>query len=151
MPPGWRMKREGDGCSPAGVFVLPLAFGAALPEEVSWVRMPYLQTTDTLHGIDDPRSRFYNQIVDSALVEPDWAVSETMNREDGLYRWGVFVGHNPGGEPGGGSCIYLHLWRGQGQGTAGCTAMSEGDMKDLLAWLDLGCAPCLVQYVDPGE
>lgn len=143
------MKQEGDGCSPAGVFALPLAFGAAAPEEASWVRMPYLQTTSTLHGIDDPGSRFYNQILDSALVEPDWTSSETMNRDDGLYRWGVFVGHNSGREAGGGSCIYLHLWRAKGQGTAGCTAMAEKDMKDLLGWLNPDFQPCLVQVVAP--
>jgi len=38
--------------------------------------------------------------------------------------------------PGNGSCIFLHIWRGPGQGTAGCTAMPEEILLDTIHWLN---------------
>ena len=69
------------------------------------------------------------------------------------YRWGVVVDHNgtvmennanpP--EPGGGSCVFLHIWHSHDRGTVGCTAMSEIDLESLLTWLDPVRKPLLVQ------
>lgn len=143
-PAGFRAKREGDGCSPAGVFRLPFAFGDA---GVSEFRLPYVSITESLMAVDDPQSQFYNQVVDSARVTKDWISTELMHRDDGLYRWGAFVAHNPANLPGAGSCIFLHLWRGEGLPTAGCTAMSEDSLKRVLAWLDPAKEPRLVQWI----
>jgi L,D-peptidoglycan transpeptidase YkuD (ErfK/YbiS/YcfS/YnhG family) len=162
-PPGpaangqrWRLKREGDGCAPAGVFRLPFAFGRAASLEASWVRLPYQQTSPTLRGVDDPASRYYNQVVDEVRLPDggtkDWTSSEEMLRADGVYDWGVFVGHNHpkpvGGPEARGSCIFLHRWSGPRAGTAGCTAMSPATLHDLLRWLDPAAEPVLVQTVD---
>jgi len=145
LPPGgFRLKREGDGCSPAGVFRLPLAFGEAL---TSQCKLSYLPITATLLAVDDPKSQFYNQIIDSAAVTKDWSSTEFMHREDGLYRWGIVVAHNPTNQPSAGSCIFIHLWRGPGQPTAGCTAMSEANLLRILAWLDPALEPRLVQWI----
>src|SRR4029078_1066192 len=107
--------------SPAGVFRIPYAFGYAPQSEAGWLRVPYRTLSPTVSGVDDVQSRYYNQVVDSAEVKQDWDSAEIMRREDGLYRWGAFVAHNPRNEPGGGSCIFLHVWRGYGSPTAGCT------------------------------
>ena len=144
-PEGFRLKREGDGCSPAGIFRLPLAFGDAPSSDF---RLSYVPITETLLAVDDPHSQFYNQIVDSACVTQDWTSTEFMQREDGLYRWGIVVAHNPANQSGAGSCIFIHLWRGAGQPTAGCTAMSEGDLKRVLDWLDPALEPRLVQWIE---
>jgi L,D-peptidoglycan transpeptidase YkuD (ErfK/YbiS/YcfS/YnhG family) len=64
---------------------------------------------------------------------------------DDLYRWGVEVAYNPEREPGAGSCIFLHVWRGPGSPTAGCTAMPEDDLLTVLRWLRPGDDPVLVQ------
>ncbi len=143
-PAGFRLKREGDGCSPAGVFRLPLAFGDAPSSDG---RLRYVPITESLLAVDDPQSRFYNQIVDSAQVAKDWSSTEFMQREDGLYRHGIVVAHNPANQPGTGSCIFMHLWRGPGQPTAGCTAMSEENLRGILAWLDPALEPRLVQWI----
>ncbi len=145
LPHGvFRLKREGDGCSPAGVFRLPLAFGDA---PTSNCRLNYIPITEALLAVDDPKSQFYNQIVDSACVTKDWASTEFMRRADGLYRCGIVVAHNPASEPGAGSCIFIHLWRGPGQPTSGCTAMSEANLLRILAWLDPALEPRLVQWI----
>lgn len=145
-PPGFRIKREGDKCSPAGVFRLPFAFGLAgiAPE----LKLPYTPLTPTIIGVDDPKSRYYNQVVDNTKVERDWDSNEPMVRHDRLYQWGAFIAHNPGATPGLGSCIFLHLWPGPGRGTAGCTAMAETDLYRVLTWLDPALEPRLVQGVE---
>ena len=48
-----------------------------------------------------------------------------MRRDDALYTWVVEVRHNPAAIPGGGSCIFLHVWDGPADTTVGCTAMPE--------------------------
>ncbi len=144
-PAGFRVKQEGDGCSPAGIFRLPFAFGYAA--SAADIRIPYQPVTKDLFGVDDVKSQYYNQVVDATAVTPDWDSRETMLREDGLYRWGAFVAHNPMHQAGAGSCIFLHLWSGPDKPTAGCTAMTEEDLQRVLRWLDPTKEPRLVQAV----
>jgi L,D-peptidoglycan transpeptidase YkuD (ErfK/YbiS/YcfS/YnhG family) len=140
------VKQEGDGRSPAGVFSLSSAFGYAAREHAGEVKLPYVQAIATLECVDDPQSAHYNRIVDRASVEnPDWKSSERMLRDDGQYHWGVVVDQNAKGEPGCGSCVFLHIWEAQGKGTAGCTAMNLSSMEDVLRWLDAKMRPLLVQ------
>jgi L,D-peptidoglycan transpeptidase YkuD (ErfK/YbiS/YcfS/YnhG family) len=138
-------KREGDGRSPAGVFALRLATGYGA-EPPAGTRLPYRVATPTLRCVDDPRSRRYNQLVDEAEVEKDWTSAEDMRRADALYRLVVWVGHNDApAEPGGGSCIFLHLRDTPGAVTSGCTAFDPEAIERLIAWLDPAAHPVLVQ------
>jgi L,D-peptidoglycan transpeptidase YkuD (ErfK/YbiS/YcfS/YnhG family) len=140
------VKQEGDGRSPAGVFSLGSAFGYAPPEQAGEVKLPYVQSVETLECVDDPQSAHYNRIVDRARVEnPDWKSSERMRRDDDQYCWGVVVDHNANGAPGCGSCIFMHVWEAQGKGTAGCTAMKLSSMERLRRRLDATKRPILVQ------
>ena len=148
MPEGFRVKHEGDLCSPAGVFRIPFAFGLAPVDQAGWLRLPYTPLTPDIVGVDDPKSRHYNLVVDRRTVEPDWDSDEPMLRRGLLYEWGAFIGHNPDRVPGVGSCIFFHLWTAPGEGTAGCTAMSAEDLRTLLAWLDPARSPVLVQGVE---
>ena len=139
------VKKEGDGKAPAGLFQLSRAFGYA-PEKLAGWKMSYIELTDSVECVDDSASKFYNRIVDRGSVTPDWNSSEHMRRNDELYRWGVVVDHNSNPPRAGkGSCIFLHIWRGPGQGTVGCTAMPREQLESLLAWLDPTKAPLLVQ------
>jgi D-alanyl-D-alanine dipeptidase len=138
-------KREGDGKAPAGVFTLSRAFGYAA-QPLPGLKMPYVPLTQSIECVDDAKSRFYNQVVDRHSASPDWTSSEQMLRQDDLYRWGIVVDHNSNpAEPGAGSCIFLHIWRGPGQGTVGCTAMPQEQLESILAWLDRARKPLLVQ------
>ena len=149
------MKKEGDGKSPAGIFGLGTAFGYA-SQPLSGLKMPYLNLTSSIECVDDTHSKYYNRIVDRSVVAADWNSSEHMRNVDG-YRWGIVIDHNgivtddaanpP--EPGGGSCVFLHIWRSHDQGTVGCTAMSQNDLETLLTWLDPARKPLLVQLPEP--
>jgi D-alanyl-D-alanine dipeptidase len=68
-----------------------------------------------------------------------------MLRNDLLYKWGLVVDHNARAIPGGGSCIFLHIWKDSSTATAGCTAMREQDLVTLLRWLDPKRRPVLIQ------
>jgi L,D-peptidoglycan transpeptidase YkuD (ErfK/YbiS/YcfS/YnhG family) len=150
------LKKEGDGKSPAGVFVLGTAFGYA-DQPLRGLKMPYLNLAPSIECVDDTGSKNYNRIVDRSVVAPDWNSSEHMRAVGESYRWGIVVDHNgietvenanpP--EPGGGSCIFLHIWHTHDQGTAGCTAMSQTDLETLLTWLDPARKPLLVQLPEP--
>ena len=147
-PGGYPDKREGDGRSPAGIFRLPGAFGTAAQPPVG-VRMPWQECTATLRGVDDVKSKYYNQIVDEAAVpDKDWDSAEIMRRDDGAYEIGLLIDHNADHVAGAGSCIFLHVWKGPGQGTAGCTALAREDVLKILAWLDPAREPRLVLAVD---
>jgi len=140
------VKKEGDGRSPAGVFRLGTAFGYAAQALPEW-KMPYLRLTPSVECVDDSASQFYNRVLDRASVSPDWHSSEQMLRSDEAYRWGVVVDHNASAPAsGGGSCIFLHIWYGRGQGTSGCTAMPGEQLESVLAWLDPAKQPILVQF-----
>ena len=154
--PAGPVKAEGDGRAPAGVFRLSAAFGYA---DSAVTGLPYVPTPG-LQCVDDGASASYNR-VRPAAPDADWDSHETMRRRDGLYRIGAIVAHNgPGVDPalvpgarlaadatvaGGGSCIFLHVWRGPGSTTAGCTAMPDGKLAEVLAWLDAAQDPVLVQ------
>lgn len=141
------IKHEGDGRSPAGVFSLGTAFGHASADEARWLSLPYLPATDDLECVDDPASSHYNQLLYRSVADRvDWSSAEQMRRKDALYRWGVFVGHNVAPvSAGSGSCIFLHVWRGPGTATVGCTAGEETEMKALFGWLDPSKHPVIVQ------
>jgi D-alanyl-D-alanine dipeptidase len=138
-------KKEGDGRAPAGIFHLSTAFGYAPKKNSAW-NMPYVPLSQSVECVDDTSSKFYNRIVDRGAVAPDWNSSEHMLRGDELYRWGIVVEHNSSPvKAGSGSCIFLHIWRGPGQGTVGCTAMPQAELENILGWLDPNKSPLLVQ------
>ncbi|MDT5272674.1 MAG: zinc D-Ala-D-Ala dipeptidase [Acidobacteriota bacterium] len=140
------LKKEGDGKAPAGVFALGSAFGFVPFREAAWLRVPYVPLTSSVECVDDVASSRYNLIVDrEAVGAADWNSSERMRSVEG-YRWGLVVKHNAAPPVAGrGSCIFLHIWAGPGRGTAGCTAMEEASLTELLRWLDPKKRPLLVQ------
>ena len=139
-------KIEGDNKAPAGIFRLGPAFGYGPKSAARWIALRYVRLTRQTEGVDDPRSRYYNQLVDrSQVAKVDWQSSEQMLRGDDLYKWGVLVAHNPAKTPGAGSCIFLHIWKNSSTATTGCTAMAERNLVDLLRWLDPAQRPVLVQ------
>lgn len=136
-------KREGDGCTPTGVYDLKRAFGyQPFPAKLS-----YRQLTDSDCWVDEPLSPDYNQFVDRIPASGSY---EVMKRRDGLYKLGIVMEYNTEPVvPGKGSAIFLHIWRGPGRPTAGCVAMAEETITKLLGWLDIAKQPVIV--IDQAE
>jgi len=135
------LKKEGDGRSPAGLFKLGNGFGYH-PFKINF---PYAQYRRTDHCVDDSRSKYYNTIIDSNSVERDYKSFEYMKLRNNLYKYGITVKHNPKNIAQSGSCIFMHIQSPTGKGTAGCTAMSEYQIKKILKWLDVKKNPLLLQ------
>ena len=143
------IKVEGDGRAPAGAFRVTEAFGypARGSSAVKALKLPYRPATAQLQCVDDVDSSHYNRIVDRGRVpRPDWTSHEEMLRDDGQYALGLVIAQNAGPAiPGRGSCVFIHVWRGQGMPTAGCTAAAATDIRQLALWLDARQGPVIVQ------
>lgn len=141
------VKKEGDLKSPAGIFNISNAFGYAKKNEVTWLKVPYLEASSNLLCIDDGNSSSYNQLIYSDKTKKDWKSCEEMHRKDDMYKWGLFVEHNAvNPAQGKGSCIFIHIWKDNNSGTAGCSAMSEPNILKILKWIDATKNPLLVQF-----
>ncbi len=143
-----KLKQEGDGNAPAGLFPLTSAFGTATKPEA--VEMPYTKLDRNTECVDDSRSSFYNRIVNRMQVGNfDWKSSEKMLDVGSEYDLGVFVAYNTYPvEPGRGSCIFLHVWKSAQEPTSGCTAMERRDLERLVGWLSVAKVPYLVQMTE---
>lgn len=145
-PAGGPQKKEGDGRAPAGTFRLGPAFGHASGGSLPGIGFPYRQMTEKSRCIDDPASPIYNLLVEEGSVRKEWSSAEEMRRSDGQYRLGIVIGHNTDPVmPGGGSCIFLHIRKSPSNGTAGCTAVSDAALEELLRRLRPEANPLLVQ------
>ena len=140
-----KIKQEGDGNAPAGMFPLTAAFGVST--KPSALLMPYTKLDQYTECVDDVKSSFYNRMVNRMQVgNVDWKSSEKMLAVGPQYELGVFVGYNSFPvERGKGSCIFLHIWKDALTGTAGCTAMKRQDLELLVSWLSPAKNPYLVQ------
>ena len=137
-----KLKKEGDGNAPAGIFYLNGLFGY---QDIS-AKMNSLKVDERTFCVDDVKSAYYNQIVKSDTVKKDWNSAETMRMKSDAYKYGVFVDYNVNpATPGKGSCIFMHIWSKNTAPTAGCTAMTEANILKLIGFLDKSKNPILVQ------
>ena len=141
-----KVKKEGDGNSPAGMFPLTESFGTG--SKPNAVELPYTKLVEYTECVDDVRSHFYNRIVNRMQVGNfDWSSSEKMLAIGEQYNLGIFVGYNSYPvEKGLGSCIFLHIWKSPTDGAAGCAAMERRNLETLVAWAAPSKIPYLVQY-----
>ena len=137
-------KREGDGRTPSGTFELRRAFGYGkdVPTELD-----YRVVTEKDFWIDAPTSPLYNQWVTGDVP----GVShEVLRRQDDLYKYAIVIEYNTDPVvPGMGSAIFLHVWRGAGEPTAGCVALAQAELLRLLQWLDARRNPVILLKESP--
>lgn len=140
-----KIKKEGDGNSPAGMFPLTAAFGTST--KPSKLMLPYTKLDQYTECVDDVKSFHYNKIVNRMQVGNfDWKSSEKMLAMGEPYELGVFVGYNSFPvEKAKGSCIFLHIWKDASTGTAGCTAMERRNLELLTSLISADKNPYLVQ------
>jgi hypothetical protein len=134
------LKYEGDKKAPIGIFKLTKVFGY---EKQNNLNMPYLHVDTNTICVDDSNHKNYNQIITMPKQKPN--SFEYMKRDDNQYELGIVVEHNKNQKKLRGSCIFLHVQKFKGAGTAGCTSMSLKNIKKIIHWLDKSKNPILIQ------
>lgn len=143
---GWNqgrepLKREGDGRSPAGLFDITATFGE---DPTANSALPYWYADDRLICIDDVNDTRYNTMGYLNPENPPKSF-EQMRRSDAVYRNGAVIDYNGERISGRGSCIFFHLNHPDNRPTAGCTAMEEEPLSQLIRWFDPNKKPKLLQ------
>lgn len=122
---GEPLKREGDKRSPAGFYRLGTNFGLvpqALPGHLRLVKDEHI-------CVDDTGSPHYGKI-----VSRETAGAETSGEEMAdiaVYKRGIVVEYPIDRANKSGSCIFFHIWSGEGEPTVGCVASSEAEIARL--------------------
>lgn len=130
-----RIKREGDGHTPAGRFhpvaVLYRADRVARPR----TSLPVTPIQPDAGWCDDPADRQYNR----AVRLPYPARHEPLWREDGIYDIVLIIDHNLARpQPGAGSAVFIHVATRSYGATAGCVALGRIDLLTLLGRIGIG-------------
>lgn len=127
------LKREGDGHTPRAALRLLYGFWRSDRIARPFTRLPLLPSRKTMVWCDDPKSASYNRLSRLPLKESH----ETMCRADRLYDIVIVMDWNISSRRrGAGSAIFLHLARRGYKPTEGCIAVTERDMRRLLAVVD---------------
>lgn len=130
--------REGDYCTPKGLFPLGFAFGT---ENLTDLSIPYRQLNENCYWVDDPESEYYNQWQETTNIT--WNSAEHLIDYATSYRYTVVVNYNMNpAVPYKGSAIFLHCARKSY--TAGCIAVPTADMRNILYWLKEEAAPMIL-------
>ncbi|MBC7953279.1 MAG: L,D-transpeptidase family protein [Rhodospirillaceae bacterium] len=133
-------KREGDGGTPVGCWVLRRVMYRADRVAAPETALPVTPLQPHDGWCDDPAHPDYNR--PTRLPHP--ASCEAMWRADELYDVVVVLGHNDDPPvPGLGSAIFLHVAAPGWQPTEGCVALARPDLLALLAVVQPGDRICV--------
>lgn len=122
-------KREGDGASPIGAWLLRRVLWRADRGPIPETALPVAPIARDDGWCDAPGDPNYNRIV----KHPYPASAERLWREDHAYDIVVVLGYND--DPvvdGAGSAIFWHVAQPDWRPTEGCVAVTEADMRAAL-------------------
>ena len=123
--------KEGDKKTPVGTYNLTTPFGI---KDDPGAKMAYTKVTKYHYWCGASSSKYYNQLVDSRVTGRDYTSSdEHLIDYKGVYNYCMFIDYNAEGVAHKGSCIFLHC-KGKNAYTAGCVAIDEGSMKQIIQW-----------------
>ena len=122
---GEPLKVEGDRRTPAGIYALGPTFGF---EPATYTGHLLLQKDQHL-CVDDVNSPYYSRIVSREIAGAEAHGEEMWTVRS--YKRGLVVDYPTDREVRAGSCIFVHIWQGEDQGTSGCVAAPEEDVAAL--------------------
>lgn len=132
-------KQEGDCKTPAGIYPLRTTFGYSSTIKS---KMPYIQVTDDDIWVTDSNADDYNKLVKRS--KKNVTNYENMKRDDDLYQYGIVIEYNTNPVvKGRGSAIFFHNL-GWPCTTTGCVALREGNLRELLEWLNPSKKPVAI-------
>ncbi|RAV18413.1 hypothetical protein DQP55_01220 [Mycolicibacterium sp. GF69] len=134
---------DGEMKTPMGVFTLDFAFGTA-PNPGGG--LPYVQVGPDHWWDGDMKSPTYNtmQVCKKAQCPFDTdPASGTENLQIPQYVHAVVMGVNKARVPGNGGAFFLHAT--DGGPTAGCVAIDDGKLVEIMRWLRPGALIAVAQ------
>ena len=127
-------KREGDKCTPKGVFEIGKAYYRSDRIYKPETKLTLKKITKNMGWCDDPNNQNYNKEI--ILKKKD--KGEKLFRQDEIYDILVFIKYNIKKiEPFKGSAIFIHLTKNY-HPTKGCIALKKNDMLILLKLIKPG-------------
>lgn len=120
-------KHEGDNKTPTGLYSLGQAFGVGSNPGCT---KSYLQVNDNYYWVDDSNSQYYNRLVNASETGIEWNSAEHLSDYSTAYYYAIAIDYNTSCTPGRGSAIFLHC--STGGGTAGCVAIPQSYMEEIL-------------------
>jgi L,D-peptidoglycan transpeptidase YkuD (ErfK/YbiS/YcfS/YnhG family) len=133
---GLGKKKEGDGKTPVGVFRFTKAFGIL---ENPGANMEYTQVNKSHYWVDDSDSNYYNQFVSTEEVTLDWSSAEHILDYGKSYHYVLATSYNLERIPGKGSAVFLHCTSEKSEVTAGCVAVPEVYMREIMRRVKQDC------------
>ena len=141
---GLKKTKEGDGKTPVGVFCFVKAFGIL---ENPGANMDYTKVDETHYWVDDSNSKYYNQFIAIDEVEADWKTAEHLLEYGESYHYVLATSFNAERIQGAGSAVFLHCMSQDADATAGCIAIPEVYMRELIKRVESQC----VLIIDEAE
>ncbi|MBC9717160.1 L,D-transpeptidase family protein [Streptomyces sp. TRM66268-LWL] len=134
-------RRQNTYTTPGGTYTLTEGFGV----EAGGTSMPYTRVNSTHWWVQDPESKFYNQMhteagADFPLTESGERGSEHLVNYPTQYAKALVIDFNRWpATPGRGAGIFLHV-NGKGA-TAGCVSVPRTTMDAIMTWIKPGAHP----------
>lgn len=138
-------KVEGDGKSPTGKYSIGHAFGYA---GNPGTQLSFKNATADDVWVDDANSKFYNTWQSKSNTDKDWNSAEEMTHD--LYKYGFTINYNTAQTPNKGSAIFMHVARPGTGYTTGCTAVNQGDLLQIMQWINPNKNPVIIQTPEAG-
>lgn len=125
-------KREGDGATPRGRFLLRRLWWRADRHPRPVTQLPVRRIASDDGWCENPADRLYNRPV----KVPPGSKADRLVRADGLYDFIIEIDHNTRPRVAGrGSAVFIHIARPGFAPTAGCVALTMPSLRRLLARL----------------
>ena len=128
--------KEGDMKTPVGEYYFTKAFGIL---ENPGAKVDYVQVNKSHYWVDDVNSKYYNQLVSTQKVERDWISAEHICEYGELYHYVLATSYNEECVAGLGSAVFLHCASEETEYTAGCVAIPEKYMLQIMKMLEKDC------------
>ncbi len=133
--------KEGDMKTPLGDYKFTMAFGI---KDDPCSKIAYTKLTDSMYWCGD--REYYNRFVDTSKIQHKCGDnSEHLIEYTKAYAYALAIDYNKENEWGKGSGIFLHCY-GNHEYTAGCVAVPEDVMKEILCTVEPDAHICIYKW-----
>jgi L,D-peptidoglycan transpeptidase YkuD (ErfK/YbiS/YcfS/YnhG family) len=132
--------KSGYPATPMGVFALPFAFGTA-PNPGGGLKYVQVGSDHWWNGDDD--SATFNTMQVCKKAQCPFSTGASENLQIPQYKHAVVMGVNPNRQPGKGAAFFFHTT--DGGATAGCVAIDDVKLVQVIQWLRPGAVMAITQ------